>query len=298
MMKPQKIRALAARSVGVTVLLGAAGSAARADIAFGQLDDFQGGTTMGWMEGAPSPNPPTNIANGGPNGAGDRYVQNVASGGGGAGSKQIMFNQTQWTGNYGAVHVTRLNMMLANFGATALPMRISVQGGPSFTQYSSTNPVMVFPGAGWQPATFLLSSSQMTNFNLGPDSLATVLGSVVEVRLLAATAPNWIGDAVASTLGVDNIRALTIPGDANFSDTVDTIDFNVLVSNFSKTGKTWVNGDFDFNTTVDTVDFNLLASNFSKSVPAADGVTLVPEPALGAALLGLSFLIAPARRSK
>ena len=38
-------------------------------------DDFEDGTTMGWDEGGPSPNPPTNIADGGPGGAGARKVR-------------------------------------------------------------------------------------------------------------------------------------------------------------------------------------------------------------------------------
>jgi len=292
-MTKMKMRALVGASLGVSAIL--AGSAGARPVAFGQLDDFQDGTTMGWSEGAPSPNPPTNIASGGPNGAGDRYVQNVASGGAGAGSKQIMFNQAQWSGNYGSAHVTRVEMMLANFGATALPVRFCVEGGPGFTQYSSTNPVMVLPGAGWQRATFLLSSSLMTNVNFGSDSLADVLGSVFEVRLLAANSPSWMGDPVASTLGADNIRALTIPGDASFNDTVDTIDFNLLASSFGKTGKIWGDGDFDFNTTVDTVDFNLLAANFSKSVPLGQ---VLPEPmSLGMIVLSIPFAMRRRQRT-
>jgi hypothetical protein len=81
----------------------------------------------------------------------------------------------------------------------------------------------------------------------------------------------------------------TLSGDANLNKTVDTIDFNLLATSFSQTGKDWFNGDFDYNSTVDTIDFNLLAANFSQSLPASS-FALVPEPvavslALGGALL-------------
>ncbi|PWB73274.1 MAG: hypothetical protein C3F15_10055, partial [Holophagae bacterium] len=65
-----------------------------------QVDDFEDGTTMGWEEGAPSPNPPVNVADGGPGGAGDAYLENTSSGGTGAGSRMVMFNNAQWTGDY------------------------------------------------------------------------------------------------------------------------------------------------------------------------------------------------------
>src|SRR5207237_8868050 len=108
-----------------------------------------------------------------------------------------------------------------------------------------------------------------------------------EARLLASTSPSWLGGAIASNLGVDNIRALTIPGDANFNGTVDTVDFNLLVTNFSQGGKGWGDGDFSFDTIVDTVDFNQLAANFSRSAPADTG-GLLPEPA---GLLAIAMMI-------
>src|SRR5215468_3493420 len=122
---PYHIRAIVMRSLFLTLLCGSIASA----VTFGQKDDFQDGTTMGWVEGVPSPNPPTNVANGGPGGAGDRYVQNVASGGAGAGSKQIMFNQAQWAGNYVAAHVTQVDGLFANFGTTTLSVRFAIEGG-------------------------------------------------------------------------------------------------------------------------------------------------------------------------
>src|SRR3712207_4557029 len=56
-------------------------------VTLGQVDTFQDGSTMNWQEGGNSPNPPTNVASGGPAGAGDRYLENDSSGGFGAGSR-------------------------------------------------------------------------------------------------------------------------------------------------------------------------------------------------------------------
>ena len=94
---------------------------------------------------------------------------------------------------------------------------------------------------------------------------------------------------------------LTKAGDADLNGTVDTVDFNLLASSFSQSGKSWFNGDFDYSGTVDTIDFNLLASNFSRSLPGPDAGTqlsaVVPEPALGA-LSGLGLCGCLARRRR
>jgi hypothetical protein len=51
--------------------------------------------------------------------------------------------------------------------------------------------------------------------------------------------------------------------------TVDTLDFNVLASNFGQSGKNFTDGDFNYDQVVDTLDFNLLASNFGTGVQPA-----------------------------
>ena len=79
----------------------------------------------------------------------------------------------------------------------------------------------------------------------------------------------------------------TLFGDADFNGTVETIDFNLLATNFGQSGKHWFDGDFDYSGTVDTIDFNLLAANFGQVLTAPSIGSLVPEPtSLG--LLGLA----------
>jgi predicted outer membrane repeat protein len=61
-----------------------------------------------------------------------------------------------------------------------------------------------------------------------------------------------------------------LSADADRSQSVDTVDFNILATNFGQAGKTFSQGNFDYDAAgqVDSVDFNLLAANFSKTLPA------------------------------
>jgi hypothetical protein len=266
---------------------------AGATVSFGQIDDFANGTVMGWMEGSGSPNKPSNQPSGGPAGAGDRYLRDVSSTEEMQGSRQVMFNQSQWKGDFVANNVTRLEADMANFGTTTLNMRVTVRDFSSGFDFSSTWPAVLPPDGVWRHVTFDLSASGMSSV-AGGGSLSETLAHVSEVRILsAAAAPASIGDVLDSILAMDNLRALTLPGDANFDKTTNALDFGALASHFGATGQTWNTGDFDFNGTVNTPDFNLLAQNFGNSIslaaPTVSGAA-VPEPALGAfaliALLG------------
>src|SRR5262245_1190593 len=61
-----------------------------------QIDDFQDGTAQNGTNGLGGPPFLANIANGGPTGTGDRFLQVTPTGTGRAGSKLITFNATQW----------------------------------------------------------------------------------------------------------------------------------------------------------------------------------------------------------
>jgi PEP-CTERM motif len=197
--------------LGICILLAVAGNAS-AQIVLGQVDDFQAGTVMGWQEGGVSPNPPTNVANGGPGGAGDRFLQNISAGGSGAGSRMIMFNLAQWTGNYTAAGVNRITAQMANLGTKALHMRIAVRGGPGQTEFGSIgDQVLDVDGGIWHNVSFDLTNTALANIS-GPDSLAATLASITELRILSAAAgPAFDGDSVAATLGADNIMSVAVP---------------------------------------------------------------------------------------
>jgi dockerin type I repeat protein len=266
----------------------AMGSPARA-IDFGQIDDFSDGAVANWTEGFSSPNPPTNQL-GGPAGASDQYLQDISSGIGSSGSKQIMINQSQWTGDFLNAHVTRMAADMENLGDNALYMRIALEGNGIWT---STNPVVLAPHTSWQHVTFDLSSAGMTPIF---GTLSDTLSSVFEMRMLSSQFGNATnGDTLASTLGLDNLRALTLPGDADFDNTVATSDFVALAAHFNQAGQTWTNGDFNFDGTVNALDFNALATNFGKSVVIDPPMgTAVPEP--GATMLIFAVGLISTRR--
>lgn len=177
-------------------------------IVFEQVDTFQDGTTMGWAKGPASQDPPSNVASGGPAGAGDRFLQNISNGGAGADSRMVVFNQAQWKGDYNAAGIHHITAHLANLGSTTLHMRIALRGGTGGnTSFASSAPAVLPPDGVWRLVTFDLTPGALASIN-GSDTLAVVLSSVVELRILsAANGPAFIGDTIAATLGTDNVAA-------------------------------------------------------------------------------------------
>jgi hypothetical protein len=192
-----------------------------------QVDDFEDGTTMGWEEGAPSPNPPANIPDGGPGGAGDAYLENESAGGTGAGSRMVMFNNAQWSGDYLTTGAVALEADLLNLGATELPMRVAVEGAGG-GRYASLDPIVLPAGSGWQHVVFDLSDAGMVVVG-GSQTLADVLSSVVELRVLASDVPDWNGDSMVATLGMDNLRVWSSDLFADGFETGDTMAWSLTV---------------------------------------------------------------------
>ena len=181
-------------------------------IAPGQHDDFQSGTVLNWIEGALSPNPPTNVPNAGPLGPGDNCLQNISSGEDfTSGGRMNMFNQSQWAGNYVAAGVSAIQMNVVNRGATPLTIRVALEGADG-TRYSATTGVPLPADGVWRSAFFILDAAHMSLVG-GPSSFNTVLANVVTFRINSrAGSPGWQGDVIAGTLGVDNIQASTVSG--------------------------------------------------------------------------------------
>ena len=194
----------------------------------GQVDDFQDGTTMGWTEPPISPNPPINVPEGGPLGAGDAYVLNESTGGFGPGSRLVMFNQAQWVGNYLTSGVTLIEADMANLGATPLDMRIAIEGNLGQRYSSSTSVVLPADGL-WRHVSFGLTTADLTIVG-GVTSLGDVLANVQTMRILSAAAgPSWRGDPIAAALGVDNVVAI-VEGDCDTDGKVDLDDYAVFVN--------------------------------------------------------------------
>ena len=177
----------------------------------GQIDTFEDGTTMGWGAGGQHPNPPTNVATGGPNGLGDGFLQIEATGGGGPGSKLAAFNMTQWAGDYAAAGIEQIRMSVRNFGPDDVFLRLLVlnfSGGfPS--DMAITDAVLVAANGDWQSVSFDLAAADLTVL---AGTAAGVRSNVQELRLFHNPNPTYpnppIGPpAVTATIGVDNIQA-------------------------------------------------------------------------------------------
>src|SRR5262249_3101184 len=72
----------------------------------------------------------------------------------------------------------------------------------------------------------------------------TALGFAEASAVLGPTGGTFEG------LSVDETALLvkyTVYGDANLDSSVDTVDFNLLVANFSQFSKHWFNGDFNYD---------------------------------------------------
>jgi hypothetical protein len=177
-------------------------------VVLGQVDDFENGTTMGWAEGGVSPNPPTNVATGGPAGLNDNFLQNVSSGSSGAGGRMIMFNNAQWTGDFVAAGVTRVDAMVR---ASGVPMSLRIGLSNSSGDIFVSDPAFALLNNGaWTAASFDLTAGAMTRVQ-GIGSLTDVLSDVFEMRILSAASPSWLGDPINAILSVDNIVAAPEP---------------------------------------------------------------------------------------
>ncbi len=199
--------------IAVYCMLIASVSVSRTALAveLGQIDNFEDGSTQGWRKGAQSNNRPTNISTGGPAGADDNYLETISTGGSGSDSRQIIFNRSQWTGDYPAAGVTEIEMQFRNAGNSALHMRIALKGGGgSGSWFSSTQAFNVPADGNWYAALFSISETDLTQVQ-GSLTYAEALANVTEMRILSRqSAPDFVGDAVASTLGIDNIQAVGV----------------------------------------------------------------------------------------
>jgi hypothetical protein len=231
----------------------------------------------------------------------------------GSGSHQVMFDRARWTGDFEATGVTRVEADLANFGATPLAIRVAIKG-QSLTWWGSTDPINLPPDGTWRHASFGLDAAALSLIT-GADSLETVRGAVQEFRVVSAeSGPSYLGEDVDGTLGMDNLRALRLTGDATFDDRVDFNDLVKLAQNYNTSGgRTWRDGDFNFDGTVDFNDLVKLAQNYNTG-PGATGLTVpgaperldrdaaaafasVPEPSAATALL-LSGVVTAVRRRR
>lgn len=172
-------------------------------ITLGQVDDFQDGTTQGWGGGST----PTNVADGGPDGAGDRYLQ-VSSTDFHLGTNNLL----QWAGDYLAEDVEELVFHLNNFGPDPVALRVSLIGADG-TTFTSTDEAVLAAGSGWVSASFGLSEAELTRTQ-GAGTLDQTLAAVTVLLLRHdpdPISPPGEANFVTGVLGIDNVTTLPEP---------------------------------------------------------------------------------------
>lgn len=189
-------------ALAVIAAFGLASGVASA-ISGSEFDDFEGGTTAGWSHGPPSPIPPTVESEGA-----NSFLRIESLGGGGPGSRLAAFNRAQWTGDFVSAGATLISMDLRNSGDTELFVRL---GFRSLTGDSATNDLVnLAVGSGWQTVTFDVTDLAL----FGPSDSSEALGNVLEMRVISAQFPSFLGDPIVATLDVDNIRVVPAPAGA------------------------------------------------------------------------------------
>ncbi len=201
--------------LAAVALLFATSSLAPAQVVSGQVDTFESGTTLNWANGAPAADPTVQL--GGPGGALDHYLRIATNGvGGGAGSLMIAFNRIQWIGNYTTAGVNAIDMDVRNFNVPGgMSVRVGLKtstfgNAPGYVSLASLIPMDGL----WHHVVFPLDSAGMVAVN-GPPSLASVLaGGNGEMRILHNPNDDLNGAStppIAAQLGVDNVRAISVP---------------------------------------------------------------------------------------
>lgn len=191
-----------------------------------QLDDFSDDTLQGWQMGFASITNThlSNIANGGPAGAGDNFLEVVADGTNAAGGRLTFFNQAQWAGDYLAAGVTSIAMDLKNFSSSEiLNLRLGIEGGFFDSSvglffgglYATTASVSLASGSDWTRVIFSLAPGDLVPVSgqsgVTGNDVSAALGNVLELRLLNSANPDWAGLPVSATLGFDNIHVVPLP---------------------------------------------------------------------------------------
>lgn len=189
-------------------------SSACGQVALGQTNNFQDGTSQNWVNGGPAIDPQI-IPDGGPAGSGDAWMR-IQSDGSGSGGKLSIFNNLDWWGDYVGPGITRIEMDLRNLDPQGRTLNIrlgfrasSNQGSPGYC----TAAVDVPANGQWVHAVFTLSPQTMTAIG-GPQAWATHMANIGELRLFHSSSPSLTGVNITTALGVDNIRALPTPGAA------------------------------------------------------------------------------------
>ncbi|MGB5473702.1 MAG: hypothetical protein WBQ78_09520 [Gammaproteobacteria bacterium] len=186
----------------------------------GQIDTFEDGTLQGWQMGVSTVTTShmTNIAAGGPAGAGDNFLQVVADGANVQGGRLTFFNRLLWSGDYTAAGVTAIAMDLKNISSSeVLNLRLAINGGTIGGVFATAASLSLDSGSGWARVVFSMRPGDLVPVSGGIGGntdgidVQAALANVLELRLLNSATPDWNGLPVTATLGIDNIQVVPLP---------------------------------------------------------------------------------------
>ncbi len=184
----------------------------------GTLDDFQDGTTQGWVAslglGVP-PVPPAAIADAGPTGAGDFALRITATGAPlGAGGKLVVNNvDARWTGDYPTSGVGGVALEVNNSNAFPLKIRLGI-AEPQGTAVGGrwvTQGITVPAVSGWVGLEFSLAPEHLLPGDAVASDVDATLANVGSLRILHSETASFTGGAIAAQLDIDNVEALPEP---------------------------------------------------------------------------------------
>ena len=181
------------------LIVAAASAAGSAQVVLNQTDTFQDGTVMSWTGGAN----PVNVSTGGPAGAGDRYLQ-ISS----VASNLATYNLSQWSGNFTAAGVNRIEADLRNPGATQLDIRLVLMAS-TFERWSSNSAAVLPPGSPWTHVTWDLAESNFVHTQ-GTGTWTALMGAVNRMMFRHEPTPSSGGTPVTGTLGIDNVAGYAL----------------------------------------------------------------------------------------
>ncbi len=181
-----------------------------------QIDDFQtDGNIANWTGGNQVPPAPAHVANGGPGGLGDGFLQIGVSG-----FHLGTYNTAQWAGDYIAAGVTSIELDVNRIaGPDDISLRILLFG-PGGT-WASANLVPVLPTGNWQHISFGLDAADLVyvpgslkvpdGTGVLADTLANVERLLIRHDSAVPTVPGNHPPHISATLGIDNITAVPEP---------------------------------------------------------------------------------------